>query len=913
MRVLRYALLGSLVAMSACDGCDNDPEFGPIGGSDTDTDADGDTDTDTDADTDADTDTDVPFDGFSEPGDYAVVESQDGEIEVELVDVDGESNTEQEFFAILVNTGEMDVGFKASYELGESPSSAPPPVRALSPFRQQLRDWKAERKAAGQAAAPPPPLPELVVGETLHQFHVEDDLSDPTHYELVTGRLAALGDTVAIYVDTDHPIDWDYDCDGVIDLEHQDDAFGFDNCDLDVIAGIVDANIMVNLEALLGEFSDVNGDDRVTVLVTPVLNQLPRTSDDPDDFAAVFESYADPEVDLDEYDEDLNPGSDYQEVIYVFAPDPYGYYNKDFTTTVEAYNGMSLAAQIAAETAHLIVYNQKVLLQESSDEESWLMQGIGAVAADIVGFGAIFFDDAWDYMDAPHLGALTQTSQSDDGGLSLEKRGAQYLFLRYLVDVYGEEILAELVQSSLTSTDNVIAAVAAAGGPSTFEEIVLQWQVALLTTGVQNIAGEPLVDQDVWPPFADAEFIEAPTEPPETSEVGTYYGANGYQRGINIQGRNVYMEGGTTADPAENTSLRVNLSNTDHATFVSGFEFYGNVVGGYGASVMRLIEPTYDATTLLLEPNGDLQGVVIRWNDPIRDDIVVEQIFSSAITNAIALPGVPEDGEPIYGVGEIGGAWQISSIDPEGETSEEDFYDTDLWLLDLQDRGLGSQVRLHIWLDRRYENREGDIGPYDPWLAVVPQEWVPTPNETDTVRARCAHPDGANFAYPINILQYLFNQQVLSHLPFSEGEVETQQGDEEGEGGTTDFDPCGSLPEDTAVEPDCSNDWDSDGVLDADEPAPENFYNQILVSMCSADPELLDADVWGLEWFDRDSLDGDESPTRDRINNTGGAAGASGEEAFLDITLEGGRSYLIVVSGGSDSGTYEFAVREIGG
>ena len=51
----------------------------------------------------------------------------------------------------------------------------------------------------------------------------------------------------------------------------------------------------------------------------------------------------------------------------------------------------------------LISYNQHVLVNESDAEESWVTKGIAAVVADLVGFGAIYYDDAWDYMDAPHL------------------------------------------------------------------------------------------------------------------------------------------------------------------------------------------------------------------------------------------------------------------------------------------------------------------------------------------------------------------------------------------------------------------------------------------------------------------------------------------------------------------------------
>ncbi len=928
MRALRLALFGTLLTMTACTECGiSEPDFCPGCSGDADTDTDGDTDTDTDADTDADTDTDKPFDGFDDPGDLGEVEadSEEDYITLDLTDVSGDSNREQDFYAIIINAAESQSGFKFWYSIDEDGSSRPALPGATaethgapSAYHANLRRWQAERAAAGEQAPPPPPPPDLEVGYDTDQFQVRSDLSNASEYEVTTATLAALGETVAIWVDNTVPIDWDYDCDGVIDLEDPDGAYGFDNCDLETIAGIVDSNIMINLEDLLGDFSDVNNDERVTVLVTPVLNRLPKTSQNPNDHAAVFESYADPEVDLSEYDPDENPISDYQEVIYVFAPDPYGYFNEDFTTTVEAYTAMSMAAQIAAETTHLILYNQKVLEQAAEDEETWLMQGLGAVAADICGFGAIFYDDAWAYLDAPHLYGLTSTTQSEDGGLSLEGRGAQYLFLRWLVDVYGDEILAELAQSSLTGVDNITSAV------GTFEdealeidEIVLRWQVAMLTARVETVDGDALMDSDEWPTYGEAEFLTAPTEPPESTTPGTYYGANGYQRGVNFGGPNYYMENGTTADPTENAALRVTLGNTDHATYVHGYEFYGSMQGGYTASIVRVTEIPYDETSLNIQFGVDsMTGAVIRWNDPLFDDIAVEQSYSSSTTNAIQLPSIPDDGTPIYGVGRIGDSWEIATYDADGILTDSEFYDTDRWHIDLTDRAMGSSVRLHIWLDRHYENAGGDIAPYDPWLAVAPTAWVPTPNETETVRDRCTHADGIDFEYPTSVLQYLYYQEILSYDPIAEQTAESEEtsgedGDEEED--KDGFDACGSAPTETGIELSCENDWDSDGVMDGDEPAPETFYEQVLVKMCSLDADLLDQEIWDEGWFDRDTIDEDENASADMIENTGGSADDSGEEAWLEIVLEGGESYLLVVSGGTDSGDYEFTVREIPG
>ena len=49
-------------------------------------------------------------------------------------------------------------------------------------------------------------------------------------------------------------------------------------------------------------------------------------------------------------------------------------------------------------------------------------------AADLCGFGAVNYDDAWHYLDATHLYPLV--TEEDAGAVSSESFGAQYLFLR---------------------------------------------------------------------------------------------------------------------------------------------------------------------------------------------------------------------------------------------------------------------------------------------------------------------------------------------------------------------------------------------------------------------------------------------------------------------------------------------------
>ena len=247
-----------------------------------------------------------------------------------------------------------------------------------------------ETSVAKTAMSPPPPsdsgLDESAIGFERRVFRVRRDLNDSDECEIIDATLWALGDYAAIWVDGDLPIDQYRDCSDTELCEETDGCFeesdyeahGFDNCDLETIVNIVDTNIMPNVTALLGDTSDEDENGRVSIVISPVLNTISLTSDEEDDWASLVEAYTDPETDLGEYSEEENPCSDEQEVIYVYAPDPYGYYNPHATVTVDEYTGMDLAGRIVQGMVGLISYNQHVLVNESDAEE-----GLGSPKASL--------------------------------------------------------------------------------------------------------------------------------------------------------------------------------------------------------------------------------------------------------------------------------------------------------------------------------------------------------------------------------------------------------------------------------------------------------------------------------------------------------------------------------------------------
>jgi hypothetical protein len=990
-----YFASGGEIVTPDGDGDDTGTTTLPDDGPPPDMDVDMDVDVDVDDSGDAMDDTGGGDQGFDNPGDIQKAEESSGGLQIDLTDLSGDSNLDQDFYLILVNTGTDAAGYTLRYipteeveeeegdggdptdegsdgsepadegggdsgppdEGGGEPGMAPLPLfphTGASMVRRTTRETREIHRprfveTTSDGVVVPPPtgsaLDETDIAIARRVFRVRRDISDDTECEIIDATLWAIGEHAAIWVDGDVPIDRYFDCADLDEggFEPSDyDAHGFDNCDLETIVNIVDTNIVPNVTSLLGEPSDEDGNGLVSIVITPVLNAISTTSDDEDDWGTLVESYTDPENDLGDYSSDENPCSDEQEVIYVYAPDPYGHFNPFATVTVDEYTGMDLAGRIVQGMVALVSYNQHVLVNESEAEESWVTKGISAVVTDLLGFGAIFYADAWDYMDAPHLNSLTEGNEADtecddgeegdtgggggdegggdegggdEGGeeppppsktggetedsvISTAAAGAQYLFFRWLVDAYGEEILADLVQTENVGMCNIEAVTEAE-----LKDLAVAWQVALLTTGEVGEGGADFVDTDTWDLFKSPTLISAPTITPE---AGDYYGANGYQRGIDVSGMNLYRDGGTTDDPSEIEENAVKLGNTDYFTFVAGMPFNGYMEGAYGAHVVRVTDIPYTAATLDIQSSSsDLKGVLIRWHDAEGVDYKVENVYSATDANNMPLPDLPEDGSPITGMGTISTAGVTLSMSPEGEEEAVYVYDTDRWLLDLTDRSASDEISVVITVDRRYENTDGDIAPFDLWAAIVPQQFVPSPSVDGTRRGECE--DGVDFGYPASMLDYLYYQMFLSPDP--------------GIGGVTgDFDPCGRTllgdtgALDTAADaPSCGTDWDRDDVLDLDEPRPQTLLEQVMVMQCS----MAGGDFSGVEPYqaadliDQDSMDDNDDPYVDRTRNLGGRSGDSEEEAYLETTLAGGARYVVIVGAGTETGPYELRVKQI--
>ncbi len=877
---------------------------------------DGDTDTgsadaDTDSDTDSDSDTEsgiidsTPIDsgndsgGFDEPGDHTGYDASEDVASVDLTDASGESNEGQEFYLIAVNRAEEEAAFTVRYLQADQVEDAEGPPAPNAKHGRRVPKAKPGDLVKGDfmrgpVATPPrrPILQDTDVGSRVDTFRVRTDMNstDADDYAVKDAKLWALGTSVAIWVDNEVPIDWDFECDGLIDVPAEYDSFGFDNCDLDTIADIVDFNVIPNVRALYGDESDIDADGRVDVFITPEMNSITRTSEDEENYASVLPSYAEPAVDLTDYDLRSNPGSDEREVIYVFAPDPYGFYNVDAVTSISAYTGYQVLAEIARSFTTLVSYNQHVEVAEGSVEDDWLNDALGTFAADYCGFGAAFYEDAWDYLDAPYLNPLV--AESSSGSLETLSHGPQYLFALWLWDYAeaqgagGAVAFNAMVQNDQTGVDSVVAGM---DGPE-FDDLVVGWQTALLTTGVLGADGSALIE-----PSADfVPYTTATTISSIPADRDDHYGANGYQRGVNLRGDNTPASDGQTDAPTSLTSRAVRLGGPDPFIYNPAFSFSGYMLENYSAEIIRLTGIPYDEAVVQIQvQSGDVLGTIIRWNDPVPRDYAIENVFSPTDANSVELPLLPADGTAIHGVGDltaVGSVDVVTSNDDDG--SPADVPDTDRWLLDLTDRAPTEDVHLAIWLKRHFASSDGEVGPQDPWVAIAPLDIVPEPTVGGVERGSCT--GGIDFAYPGTILEYLYYQIFLSSTMYSGSETAEAS--------------CGAQ---SLTATTCDDDWDRDGVLDADEPNPDTFYGQALVLQCTINGNVMPADIYDPDWLDADELDEDEDFSKDYVQNLGGRSGEDAEEGFIEPTVPGGVRYLIVVGASTGTGNYELVVRQV--
>jgi hypothetical protein len=279
------------------------------------------------------------------------------------------------------------------------------------------------------AAAAPAAVP--AVGER-RSFSV---YRGPGDFARVTAEALHVGAHAALFVDVDAP------------------AGGFTPGDLQLFSQRFDDVMHPVVTQAFGSESDLDRNERVIILFTPVVNALtPRGSAG---FVGGFFFGVDLLAD--------QPGSNAGEIFYSLVPDPAGAFGDPRTTDRLL---AVVPAVLAHEFQHMVNFNERVLrLDAASNETVWLSEALAQYAEELVarryeaegdGDGVALFRGgvrtrARRYLARPDTVSLIVSA----GQGTLAERGGGFLFLTYLAGRYGPTLASRLTRTTLTGIENV--------------------------------------------------------------------------------------------------------------------------------------------------------------------------------------------------------------------------------------------------------------------------------------------------------------------------------------------------------------------------------------------------------------------------------------------------------------------------
>lgn len=159
----------------------------------------------------------------------------------------------------------------------------------------------------------------------------------------------------------------------------------------------------------------------------------------------------------DEYSQQVNPYSNEREMFYISADSGNAKPNSDF------YDGT-----LAHEFQHMIHWHN------DRNETSWVNEGMSELASDLNGFDVGGHDLS--YSQHPDT-QLTTWSDPSDSSVS-EHYGASYLFMRYFLDRFGEDLTKAVVASPENGINGFNDALAKAGRSERFDDIFADWVIA---------------------------------------------------------------------------------------------------------------------------------------------------------------------------------------------------------------------------------------------------------------------------------------------------------------------------------------------------------------------------------------------------------------------------------------------------
>jgi hypothetical protein len=404
----------------------------------------------------------------------------------------GADGAEHLYVPLATAGQEAPNGISLPYRLrGLSSATAAPPAlrspvlsafqRRLQPqaFHSMLRDREralaedqsgalfSQGRVTGRPAAPP------TLGQQ-RSFNVCSTTSCDDFVQ-TTATAQSVGNRVAIFVDDAAP------------------AGGYTGTDLDQVRTLFDQRLYPIDTTAFGTESDVDTNGVVIVLLTQLVNALsPGCSNTGQIILGYF------------FGADLlppsstNPGSNQAEIFYGLVPD---INNADCRVSKAEAIGR-LPATFIHEFQHMISFNQHVLVRHGSAENTWLNEGLshfaeelggrqvpdaecpisGTCEAEFIGDGDIL--NAFEYLASVEDFFLIEPRNSTG---KLQERGANWLFVRWLVDHFASDtILGTTLTRALVATNQVGSGNVTARTGVDFSTLVGEWQ---LTNYLDDLAG----------------------------------------------------------------------------------------------------------------------------------------------------------------------------------------------------------------------------------------------------------------------------------------------------------------------------------------------------------------------------------------------------------------------------------------
>jgi hypothetical protein len=321
---------------------------------------------------------------------------------------------------------------------------------AQSRFDLALRAYERTLPTPTLASITQPPALEALTINSQRTFRVLCSIEvGESCFQTVTARLKYVGNNVLVYMDNAAP------------------TGGFTDAELQAFGAVFDETLYPIDVAVFGSESDIDNNDHVIMLLTPVVNALVPAADC-SQFGSVLGFFFG--FDLSSQSANSNKG----EIFYGFVPDPQAQFSCAHSKTTVA---RVLPGTFIHEFQHMISYNQHALIRGGSQETDWLNEGLSHLAEEMASRhyerkfppptgrtnpNQIFPDSAnpfiteqlansYEYLFDTRVQSITLF----ETGECCEGRGASWLFMRWLGDQFDSTVYRRLVQTGLTSIANV--------------------------------------------------------------------------------------------------------------------------------------------------------------------------------------------------------------------------------------------------------------------------------------------------------------------------------------------------------------------------------------------------------------------------------------------------------------------------